>query len=115
VTPAEETRVIALWQAGIETAEIGRHLGIPHGTVASRAHALRQQGKIQARPKGGNYPRSKAKVRHVPPSQAPVQSGAGLPPLSPEEARADRWNLWLPPWAQALGRGHGEDPRACPE
>jgi DNA-directed RNA polymerase specialized sigma24 family protein len=50
MTPAEEARFIALWNAGTDTAEIGRQLGIPRGTVSSRAHALRQQGKIQARP-----------------------------------------------------------------
>jgi hypothetical protein len=60
MTPADEARVIALWNAGTETVEIGRQLGIPRGTVSSRAYTLVRQGKIQARPKGGNYPRSKA-------------------------------------------------------
>jgi DNA-binding Lrp family transcriptional regulator len=46
-----EPDFIELWQQGIETAEIAQQLGIPPGTVQSRAHALRQQGKIQARPK----------------------------------------------------------------
>jgi hypothetical protein len=41
-----------------------------------------------------------------------VQSSADLPPLSPEEARAERWNLWLPRGlrqrieAVAKARGH---------
>jgi hypothetical protein len=71
MTPAEEARFIALWQAGTETAAIAQQLGIPRGTVASRAHTLRLQGKIQARPKGGAYPRQKAQARA--PSPAPVQ------------------------------------------
>jgi hypothetical protein len=66
VTPEEEARFIALWHAGTETAEIARQLGIPRGTVASRAHALRQQGKIQVRPKGGAYPWQKAQGRITP-------------------------------------------------
>jgi len=63
MTPTDEATVIALWQAGTETAEIGRQLGIPRGTVASRAHTLVRQGKIQPRPKGGAYPRRKALAR----------------------------------------------------
>ena len=41
-----------------------------------------------------------------------VQSSADLPPLSPEEAKAERWNLWLPRGlrqrieAAAKARGH---------
>jgi hypothetical protein len=41
-----------------------------------------------------------------------VQSSADLPSLSPEEARAERWNLWLPRGlrhcieAIAKARGH---------
>ena len=33
MTPTAEAHFIALWGAGTETAEIGRQLGIPHGTV----------------------------------------------------------------------------------
>jgi DNA-directed RNA polymerase specialized sigma24 family protein len=75
VTPAEEARFIALWQAGTETAAIARQLGIPVGTVSSRAHALRQQGKIEARPKGGNYPRSTTQGRQDKPRQKFRYSG----------------------------------------
>jgi len=63
MTATDEATFIALWQAGTETAEIGRQLGIPRGTVASRAHTLVRQGKIQPRPKGGAYPRRKALAR----------------------------------------------------
>ena len=62
MTPTEEARFIALWNAGTETAAIAQALGIPRGTVGSRAHALQRQGKIQARPKGGNYPRQRAQA-----------------------------------------------------
>jgi DNA-directed RNA polymerase specialized sigma24 family protein len=46
VTPAEETRFIALWNIGTETAVIAQALGIPVGTVSSRASTLARQGKI---------------------------------------------------------------------
>jgi DNA-binding transcriptional MocR family regulator len=72
VTLAEEARFIALWNAGTETAAIARQLGIPRGTVSSRASALAKQGKIQPRPKGGAYPRQQAQGRQ-PPSPRPVQ------------------------------------------
>ena len=77
MTPAEEACFIALWQAGTETAEIGRQLGIPRGTVSSRAYTLVPQGKIQPRPKGGAYPRRKSQGRQEDspaPVQRPVQS-----------------------------------------
>jgi|SRR6266508_1199113 len=35
MTPDEETRCIALWQQGLDTATIDQRLGIPRGTVAS--------------------------------------------------------------------------------
>jgi hypothetical protein len=76
MTPAEEARFITLWNAGTETAEIARQLGIPVGTVYSRATTLARQGKIQRRPKGGNYPRQKAQGREPP--SLPVQSGADM-------------------------------------
>jgi hypothetical protein len=83
MTPTDEATFITLWNAGMETAEIARQLGIPRGTVASRAHALRQQGKIQGRPKGGNYPRQKALARQndTPAPHAPPAPPA--PPASP--------------------------------
>jgi DNA-binding transcriptional MocR family regulator len=71
MTPADEARFIALWQQGLETAAIAQALGIPRGTVSSRAQTLVRQGKIQPRPRGGAYPRQKALTRPV---QRPVQS-----------------------------------------
>jgi hypothetical protein len=61
MTPApsprpSELEFIRLWQAGATQAHITEALGIPHGTVKSRAHTLQQQGKIQARPRGGLVP-----------------------------------------------------------
>jgi DNA-binding transcriptional MocR family regulator len=63
MTSTDEARFIALWTAGTTTAAIAQALGIPLGTVSSRAAALRRQGKIQPRPKGGNYPTQKAQER----------------------------------------------------
>ena len=120
MTPAEEARVIQLWQVGTAADAIAEAFGIPVGTVKSRAHTLARQGKIQARPRGGAYPHQKAQGRaHAPPpvqnsaeQGGAVQSSADLPALSPEEAKAERWNLWLPRGlrqrieALAKARGH---------
>ena len=51
MTPAEEARFIALWTQGLETAAIAQALGIPPGTVSSRANALQKCGLIQPRPR----------------------------------------------------------------
>ena len=74
MTPADEAHFIALWQAGAPQTEIAQALGIPQGTVKSRAHALAHQGKIQPRPRGGAYPRQKALAR---------QESAGVSPDTP--------------------------------
>jgi hypothetical protein len=63
MTPADEATFIELWNAGTETAAIGRQLGIPRGTVSSRAATLVRQGKIQPRPRGGAYPKQRAQAR----------------------------------------------------
>jgi hypothetical protein len=44
---------IALWLQGLEIREIAQRLGLPYGTVQSRAHRLQQQGKIHPRGRGG--------------------------------------------------------------
>jgi transposase len=81
MTSTEEARFIALWQQGASYREIAQVLGIPVGTVGSRAYRLVRQGKNQPRPKGGNYPRQKALVRQddsprrapaTPPAEAPA-------------------------------------------
>jgi hypothetical protein len=77
MTPADEARFIELWTQGLESAAIGRQLGIPRGTVASRASTLVRQGKIQPRPRGGAYPKQKALARQEgapPPVQRPAQT-----------------------------------------
>jgi hypothetical protein len=63
MTPAEEARFIALWNAGTVQAAIAQTLGIPRGTVASRAYVLVRQGKIQPRPKGGAFPHQQEQGR----------------------------------------------------
>jgi DNA-directed RNA polymerase specialized sigma24 family protein len=52
-----ESTFIPLWEQGLEITEIAQRLGIPKGTVQSRARRLQQQGKIQPRGRGGAYPR----------------------------------------------------------
>ena len=38
MTPTDEATFIALWQQGLSQDAIGQRLGIPVGTVKSRAH-----------------------------------------------------------------------------
>jgi hypothetical protein len=88
MTLAEEARFIALWQAGTEIAAIAQRLGIPRGTVQSRAHRLQARGLIPTRPKGGAYPRQKVKARMLSdgtPAQAPASPPAdsALPTRDP--------------------------------
>jgi DNA-binding transcriptional MocR family regulator len=79
MTPAEqEVTLIALWNAGTEITAIAQRLGIPKGTVQSRAHRLQQRGLIQPRPKGGAYPRQKSLAR---------QDGSPAPPATPQHPR----------------------------
>ena len=49
MTPADEAEFIALWQAGTEIAVMAERLGIPKGTVQSRAHRLQQRGPRSGR------------------------------------------------------------------
>ena len=64
-----EPEFIRLWERGATQAAIAQALGCPVGTVKSRAHRLQQQGKIQARPRGGDEPH-RAPEAH-PPGQTP--------------------------------------------
>jgi hypothetical protein len=77
-----EPQFIELWQRGLDTAEIAHQLGIPRGTVGSRAKRLVEQGKIEPRPRGGAYPRQKALARQEG-SPAPVQK-----PVQPTDTGA---------------------------
>jgi hypothetical protein len=71
---AWESEFIRLWECGATQAQIAQALGIPHGTVKSRAHTLQQQGKIQARSRGGAAPSRRARAQEVSaPGQIPVQ------------------------------------------
>jgi transposase len=63
MTPADEQKFITLWQQGASQQAIAARLGVPLGTVKSRASTLARQGKIQPRPRGGAYPRQQARAR----------------------------------------------------
>jgi len=65
---------------GLEIAAIAQRLGIPKGTVQSRAHRLQQRGLIQPRPKGGAYPRQKVKARA---DGSPASPATTAPPAPP--------------------------------
>jgi hypothetical protein len=73
MTPTDEATFIALWQQGASQQELAARLGVPVGTIKSRAAALAHQGKIQARPKGGAYPRQRHQAAMAP-VQRPVQT-----------------------------------------
>jgi transposase len=83
-----EAEFIALWNQGLEIADIAQRLGIPRGTVQSRAHRLQQRGLIRPRPKGGAYPRQKVLAR---------SDGS---PTSPTPPVAERKNIQ--PWTVRL-------------
>jgi transposase len=75
MTPAEqEATFIALWTQGLEITVIAQRLGIPKGTVQSRAHRLQPRGLIQPRPNGGAYQRQQAKAGSPTPGQKPGPS-----------------------------------------
>jgi hypothetical protein len=76
MTPDDEAQFIALWQAGVTQAAIAQALGVPLGTVKSRAHHLVAQGKLQARPRGGAYPHVRARERQEMPAPGPPSAPA---------------------------------------
>jgi hypothetical protein len=80
MTPADEATFITLWQQGASQQAIAARLGVPVGTVKSRAHSLSRQGKIEARPRGGAYPHQQARQRV---DLLPPQDDAGGDDLHP--------------------------------
>jgi DNA-binding IclR family transcriptional regulator len=63
MTPTDEATFIQLWNAGTETAEIARQLGLKVTTAQSRAHRLQERGLIEPRPRGGSYPSLRQRER----------------------------------------------------
>src|SRR4051794_3502049 len=92
MTPAEEQEFIALWQQGLSQDAMAQRLGIPIGTVKSRAHTLAHAGKLTPRPRGGAYPRQKALARQESRGVSPDTSGVS-PRVSPDTPPAQ----YLPP------------------
>jgi|SRR5882724_2429858 transposase len=80
-----EATFIDLWQQGLEIADIAQRLGVPYGTIQSRAHRLQREGKIQPRGRGGAYPRQRALAR---------QAEAPAPP-APERKEIQQWTIRL--------------------
>jgi hypothetical protein len=81
MTPADEAEFIALWNQDLAIAAIAQRLGIPRGTVSSRATALRKRGVALAkRPHGGAYPSQRAKARQGDPPTTPAPPTAPAPP-----------------------------------
>jgi DNA-binding transcriptional MocR family regulator len=84
VTPADEATFIALWQQGTGQQELAARLGVPIGTIKSRASALARQEKIQARPKGGAYPRQRHQAQ-----QEEAPSAVHRPPVDRPPSTVD--------------------------
>jgi len=61
-----QAQLIALWEQGLEVKAIAAALGITWTAAQSRAHRLQQQGLIQPRPRGGDYPSRRAQARQPP-------------------------------------------------
>ena len=76
MTPADEATFIALWSQGLPTAAMAQQLGIPVGTVKSRAHTLAHAGKLTPRPRGGVRQQAPTRQAEAPP--AAVQSSAEM-------------------------------------
>jgi hypothetical protein len=88
MTSTDEATFIALWNQGLEIAAIAQRLGIPIGTVKSRAHTLAHAGKLTPRPRGGAYQRQKALARQEDPpaparAPAPPPADSALPTRDP--------------------------------
>lgn len=79
MTPADEATFIMLWQQGLSHDALAQQLGIPVGTVKSRAHTLQQRGLIQPRPRGGRQ--ALVQPEKPAPVQRAVQSSAENPAL----------------------------------
>jgi hypothetical protein len=62
----DQAQLIALWEQGLEVKAIAAELGITWMAAQSRAHRLQQQGLIQPRPRGGDYPSRRAQARQMP-------------------------------------------------
>jgi hypothetical protein len=93
MTPADEARFIALWSQGIDTAAMAQPLGIPRGTVSSRASTLVRQGKIQPRPRGGAYPKQKALARSATEGAEGAPAGPPAPTRTPGTIK--QWTVRL--------------------
>jgi hypothetical protein len=87
VERATQSRLIV----NLKTAQA---LGCALGTVGSRAAALAVQEKIQARPRGGAYPRQKAQGRKEGPPAPPAPPA---PPTAPAAERKEiqQWTVRL--------------------
>lgn len=56
----ENTRIfIDLWKQGASYKQIAQALDMKLGTVSSRAASLQAQGLIEARPRGGSFPKTR--------------------------------------------------------
>jgi hypothetical protein len=94
MTPTAEARFIALWQQGLSQDNMAQRLGIPRGTVASRAHTPMRQGKIQPRPRRGAYPSQRAKARTLP-DGPPARAPAPAEPPARTPGTIKQWTVRL--------------------
>jgi hypothetical protein len=110
MTPADEAHFIALWTAGLEITEIAQRLGIPCGTVQSRAQRLQQCGLIQPGLRAGPIPgRRRWRGRTV----QGCQDGCRLTPLCRRSAGSPCAGISISPsrYARVLRPNRG--PGGC--
>ena len=98
MTSTEEQAFIALWQQGLSHDAMAQQLGIPIGTVKSRAHTRAHAGKLTPRPRGGAYPRQKALARQESRGVSPDTSRVS-PRVSPDTAGPQPVH-WYGPWTR---------------
>lgn len=109
MTPTDEATFITLWQQGTSQQELAARLGVPVGTIKSRASALARQGKIQPRPKGGAYPRQRrqAALAGVSPDTSGVSTWVSSDTPLPSAGVSAQVSPDTPPM-QYLPPGQGE-------
>lgn len=99
-TPEQITQLMALWNDGLSTAEIGKRLGISKNAVVGKAHRLHLNGRPSPIKRVGPRPTPVARpVAHPRPAAppAPVRPQPPAPPRVVElSSQTCRWPIGHP-------------------